>query len=230
MLEGSGPGAARDVRCVAETAVAGRAPRQTAQRSQDATAFARLLVKIAVAGKPPASLDKRGEGRGARDEGIAASPLAPPPPLGAWDDGRGNCGLAPRPSSSSLFRVELLDVEAFAQTAVVLRSGGAACLLRIASPDLGVVRVLVMQTRDGVNIRFVAEQDLTRQILDRQLDQLRTALANAGIDLGEIEVVGADEPETRDEGRGTRDEERKERSCLAPRPSPLAPGWLDVIV
>ena len=91
--------------------------------------------------------------------------------------------------------VELLDVEAFAQTAVVLHSGAATCLLRIASPDLGVVRVLVMQTRGGVNIRFVAEQDLTRQMLDRQLDQLCMALANAGIDLGEMEVIGADEPD-----------------------------------
>jgi len=98
--------------------------------------------------------------------------------------------LEPAPQTA----VELLDQEAFAQAAVVLSSGRAECLLRIASPDLGVIRVLVAQTRDGVNIRFVAEQDLTRQALDRQLDQLYAALANAGVGLGVMEVVGAGDP------------------------------------
>ena len=99
--------------------------------------------------------------------------------------------LEPAPVTAA----KLLEVEGFAQAAAMLRSGGAECLLRIASPELGVVRVLLIQTLDGLNIRFVAEQDLTRQMLDRQLDQLRTALANAGIDLGDIEVFGADEPD-----------------------------------
>ena len=130
--------------------------------------------------------------------------------------------------------VERLVREAYAQAAVVLSSGRTECLLRFASPDLGVVRVLVVQTRDGVNIRFVAEQELTRQALDRQLNQLYAAIANAGVGLGVMDVVGEADAgfpqEPSDiEGEGSPSEERRP---ARPRRSglPTTTGRLDVIV
>ena len=122
----------------------------------------------------------------------ATSPSAAPdgPVVSGPSADFGPDDLKPTPQTA----VEWLDQEAFAQAAVVLGSGRTECLLRIATPDLGVVRVLVVQTRDGVNIRFVAEQELTRQALDCQLDQLYAALAKAGVGLGIMEVVGAGDP------------------------------------
>ena len=280
MQEGSGPGAVRDAaplspRPPSLAGALGRPPNGAKTRRR-----LRLLVKIAVARMPSASLAAAATGSelqelgGAPEDGpplvtglvsagstfTALALSADVGPAGTADtaylrtakatggktDSAGTAPAGPVDLSQSgdsgplsletapVSAVELLDVEAFAQTAVVLHSGAATCLLRFASPDLGVVRVLVMQTRGGVNIRFVAEQELTRQMLDRQLDQLYAALANAGIDLGAMDVVGeadAGFPQEPSDvvGEGSPGEER----CAA-RPrrsgSPPATSRLDVIV
>jgi flagellar hook-length control protein FliK len=250
MLEGSG--ALR----VADALVLARVSRQTPQRGDDA-AFARLLFQVAAASKPAAPV--AGGMTAAAHRAPALSSDARPASTadagyprpqkatgGAKADTPGAASDVPTVQGASVdfapddpepapqAAVEWLVREAYAQAAIVLSSGRAECLLRFASPDLGVVRVLVVQTRDGVNIRFVAEQELTRQALDRQLNQLYAALANAGVDLGVMDVVGEADAgfpqEPSDvEGEGSPGEGR--RAARPRRPgSPPATGRLDVIV
>jgi hypothetical protein len=250
MLEGSG--ALR----VADALVPAHVSRQAPQRG-DGAAFARLLPQVAAASKlaAPVAGDKTGAAHRAPALSSNARPAetvdaAHPRPQkatgGAKADKPGAASDAPTvqgaavdfgpddPEPAPQAAVEWLARAAYAQAAVVLSSGRTECLLRFASPDLGVVRVLVVQTRDGVNIRFVAEQELTRQALDRQLNQLYAALANAGVDLGVMDVVGEAgagfPPELSDvEGEGSPGDGG--RAARPRRPgSPAVMGRLDVIV
>jgi flagellar hook-length control protein FliK len=61
-------------------------------------------------------------------------------------------------------------------------------VLRLNPPELGRVHVQVSLINDIVSIRMVATDEMSRQILDRQLSDLHQSLAGHGISFGQCQV------------------------------------------
>ncbi|MEK6257843.1 MAG: flagellar hook-length control protein FliK [Planctomycetota bacterium] len=60
--------------------------------------------------------------------------------------------------------------------------------LRLDPRELGTVEVHLSIVHDVVSIRFVAQDEAARQVIERQLDDLRQSLTNSGVSFGQCHV------------------------------------------
>lgn len=70
-------------------------------------------------------------------------------------------------------------------------SGRGESLIRLKPPELGVVKVNLVQHGDGVAIRIQVEHAAPRQLLESRLGELQESLGSAGIRLEKLELVEA---------------------------------------
>ncbi len=76
--------------------------------------------------------------------------------------------------------------------------------MRLDPRELGPVEVQLTVVNDVVSIRFVANDEAARQVITRQLDDLRQSFTNSGISFGQFDVGsngggGQRSPQTRDD-------------------------------
>jgi len=60
--------------------------------------------------------------------------------------------------------------------------------MRLDPRELGTVEVHLSIVHDVVSIRFVAQDEAARQVIERQLDDLRQSLTNSGVSFGQCHV------------------------------------------
>jgi flagellar hook-length control protein FliK len=70
------------------------------------------------------------------------------------------------------------------------QSGQNSLTLRLDPPGLGSVAIHLASSQTGVNVLFVPSAAPTAQLLSQNMDGLRSAMANAGLTLGQAQVGG----------------------------------------
>jgi len=78
--------------------------------------------------------------------------------------------------------------------------------------DMGKVKVELKDSREGLKVRFQAETTAVKEIIDRNLPQLRDSLRAQGLDVNKLEVeVREDSNQESSRGRGNRGKQNKNR-------------------
>jgi len=70
------------------------------------------------------------------------------------------------------------------------QSGQNSLTLRLDPPGLGSLAIHLSSSQAGVNVLFVPSAAPTAQLLTQNLDGLRSAMATAGLTLGQAQVGG----------------------------------------
>ncbi len=71
------------------------------------------------------------------------------------------------------------------------QNGQLSAVLRLDPPGLGTVSVhIAMGESAQVNVQFISSLPQTAQLLSNNVDQLRQAMASAGLQLGQAQVGG----------------------------------------
>ncbi len=97
---------------------------------------------------------------------------------------------ASRPASGRAFEIERsVANQVIRGTLSTLRSGKNEMLLQLRPPDLGNVRIRLTLDGDIMTARIVVATENVRSIVERQLDYLRTSLAEEGVKIGRFEVL-----------------------------------------
>jgi flagellar hook-length control protein FliK len=79
--------------------------------------------------------------------------------------------------------------DAIVQRAPSLSNGDStSVVLRLDPPDLGQVKLHVSMTNDVVSIRMIASDEGARQVIDRQMNDLRQSLSDQGISVNQCQV------------------------------------------
>lgn len=68
-------------------------------------------------------------------------------------------------------------------------TGKGETLIRLKPPELGVVRLNLVQHTDGVSIRIQVEHAEPRRLIEQSLGELKDSLAAAGIKLDKVELL-----------------------------------------
>ena len=90
--------------------------------------------------------------------------------------------------------------------------------LRLNPRELGTVEVHLSVVHDVVSIRFVAQDEAARQIIERQLDDLRQSLTNSGVSFSQCHVG------CNSDGRHPPDQQQTAPPSIA-RTSPMPSRW-----
>jgi flagellar hook-length control protein FliK len=81
--------------------------------------------------------------------------------------------------------------QALAATITAMHQSGQNSLtLRLDPPGLGSLAIHLASSQSGVNVLFVPSASPTAQLLTQNLDGLRSAMADAGLSLGQAQVGG----------------------------------------
>jgi flagellar hook-length control protein FliK len=94
------------------------------------------------------------------------------------------------------------------------QSGQNNLTLRLDPPGLGSLSIHLASSQAGVNVLFVPSAAPTAQLLTQNLDGLRSAMATAGLTLGQAQVGGG--------SGGTQNQGQSQ--TYTPQPSALTPS------
>ncbi len=126
------------------------------------------------------------------------------------------------------------------QAAMTLRNGRGEVNVQIYPPELGSVRVrLSAGVGNLLNVQIVAEQEGTRALIERHLDELRASLQRSGVKVSDFDVSTQsgrhseqqdDQPQWREvPGRTPEGVSRNVGSAIAAAAGPTVVGLLNII-
>ncbi|MEO0650123.1 MAG: flagellar hook-length control protein FliK [Planctomycetota bacterium] len=139
---------------------------------------------------------------------------------------------APRPTPDLRRAAEVLD-----QLKAAIRPGLRRAVVQLEPGDLGTVTIRIAVARGSVSGRIEVERPETLELVERHAPELRAALADAGLEVGELDVAlgrdsGASNPGEAADGqrpagsqRAPAAEPTEHRS--SPRPTRLDPDGVD---
>jgi flagellar hook-length control protein FliK len=134
------------------------------------------------------------------------SPVTPPP------DGAAFAPPGPQPE---------LVAQVVENTRTVMQQGGGRILISLNPPSLGALDIDVRVTRDGVELYMVATSTDVQKALYSNVEQLRTALGDQGLNMDRFQVVVGDRSDSQPGGHprhegmtGGHSEARTERGFL----------------
>jgi len=84
---------------------------------------------------------------------------------------------------SQIFEQKLMD-----NVNWMVRRNENATQIQIDPPELGKIEISIEQNDDKTDIRFYAQIDQTRQLIENTLDKLKLQFAQSGMELGQVDV------------------------------------------
>jgi len=93
-------------------------------------------------------------------------------------------------STPATVSVQSSDVvqQVLRQMSATLQSGPASMHLQLHPRELGAIDVQMVKSAQGISVTFFAEQASTGRLLEAQMDQLRQALTDSGIQLSNLNI------------------------------------------
>jgi len=153
-----------------------------------------------------------------------AEPVIPAPPAPQPSDSTGPASIALRPGEQvqaaarpasgpstivqpAAARPQAADAPVFDQVvrgaSLMVAQGRSEIRVQLRPPELGTVRLHLVSDRNNVvDARIVTERDDVRQLVERNLTELRDALAGSGIDVGNFDVSTQHSGQTWDDSAG----------------------------
>jgi len=153
-----------------------------------------------------------------------AEPVIPAPPAPQPSDSTGLASIALRPGEQvqaaarpasgastiaqpAAARPQAADAPVFDQVvrgaSLMVAQGRSEIRVQLRPPELGTVRLHLVSDRNNVvDARIVTERDDVRQLVERNLTELRDALAGSGIDVGNFDVSTQHSGQTWDDSAG----------------------------
>ncbi len=128
-----------------------------------------------------------------------------------------------------------------ARAEVVVQEGRTDFHLRLEPPELGTVRIYVVASEQTITARLVVHDEAAHQLITSQLHSLRQSLENAGVSLGNLDVLrggtgSQDSWQQPQQGPGPDPESagpdsvRLKPALPRQNPAQVTPGRVDVVV
>jgi len=77
--------------------------------------------------------------------------------------------------------------------AAAARQGSSQARIQLAPPSLGMIRIQLRRTDDGMVARVVAEHSSTAQLLEQNGGELRRSLESAGVSVLHLDISASNE-------------------------------------
>lgn len=84
---------------------------------------------------------------------------------------------------TNLFEQKLMD-----NVSVMVRRNENVAQIQIDPPELGKIEITIAQNDDKTDIRFVAQVDQTKQLIENTMDRLKVQFEQSGLMLGQVDV------------------------------------------
>lgn len=84
---------------------------------------------------------------------------------------------------TNLFEQKLID-----NVSVMVRRNENVAQIEIDPPELGKIEITIEQNDDKTDIRFVAQVDQTKQLIENTMDRLKMQFEQSGLMLGQVDV------------------------------------------
>lgn len=84
---------------------------------------------------------------------------------------------------TNLFEQKLID-----NVSVMVRRNENVAQIQIEPPELGKIEITIEQNDDKTDIRFFAQVDQTKQLIENTMDRLKTQFEQSGLMLGQVDV------------------------------------------
>lgn len=84
---------------------------------------------------------------------------------------------------TNLFEQKLMD-----NVSVMVRRNENVAQIQIDPPELGKIEITIEQNDDKTDIRFIAQVDQTKQLIENTMDRLKIQFEQSGLMLGQVDV------------------------------------------
>ncbi|MHC4944470.1 MAG: flagellar hook-length control protein FliK [Planctomycetota bacterium] len=106
---------------------------------------------------------------------------------------------------SERYGIRNLHEHLLEQIRVRLDPGKNEARIRLHPPELGEIKIHLVMEERSLTVRMEVNESLTRALLERDVQQLKAALAEAGIDVGRFEIDQGRERSSRQNNRSAAD-------------------------